>query len=232
MGELKKLFLLVLFVIMLIPILLLGQCSYEAYKINKESVKVAHSKEAKNLYRKVLREYDQNAFTEKGIIKSYKIDGDSISHNPMGGVEVDLIINDNKKLDFSPHIDKTDGKLEIGSLTYSAELDRLFTVHSKDIKILLENLLRKLDHEALTENGKIRTYSIEDKSIAGGASGAPDEFSVIKLNLIVNNDVNLKIKMKIKNISEDIEKEKYTVANYSLSENLSNLLKGGSRRAK
>lgn len=34
----------------------------------------------------VIKELDPKAFTDKGIIKSYEIDYDTVKHNPMGEI--------------------------------------------------------------------------------------------------------------------------------------------------
>ncbi|HBM4570066.1 TPA: DUF1310 family protein, partial [Listeria innocua] len=62
-------------------------------KLNKEMEKVIYSDEAKQVFEKRLTNLDAKAFTKEGIIQSYEIDEGSIESNPMGGIEVALIIN-------------------------------------------------------------------------------------------------------------------------------------------
>ena len=40
-----------------------------------------------------LKEYDKDAFTEKGIIKTYEIDYNETNYNPMGGINFTIYIN-------------------------------------------------------------------------------------------------------------------------------------------
>ncbi|HBM4633269.1 TPA: DUF1310 family protein, partial [Listeria innocua] len=61
-------------------------------KLNKEMEKVIYSDEAKQVFEKRLTNLDAKAFTKEGIIQSYEIDEGSIESNPMGGIEVALII--------------------------------------------------------------------------------------------------------------------------------------------
>lgn len=67
-------------------------------QFNDEMLKIVNSKEAKESYERTIGNRDPLAFTEEGIIQSYKIDYESIEHNPMGGIMLDLIINDDKEL--------------------------------------------------------------------------------------------------------------------------------------
>ncbi|EAH1993605.1 DUF1310 family protein, partial [Listeria monocytogenes] len=79
----------VLFGIAIMIIFGLGIKFYmDGEKLNKEMMNVVYSDEAKQVFEKRLTNLDPNAFTEKGIIHSYKIEEGSIEHNPMGGIEV------------------------------------------------------------------------------------------------------------------------------------------------
>ncbi len=73
----------------------------------------------------MLKNLDSKALTTEGIIKSYKIDYDSIKHNPMGGIMLTLIINDNTKLTVKPDLENYHGKVEAGGVGVSAELSNL-----------------------------------------------------------------------------------------------------------
>ncbi|WP_259462429.1 DUF1310 domain-containing protein [Streptococcus iniae] len=81
-------------------------------EVNHEEkmIAIAHSEEAKKIYLKHLLQQDKTALSDKGIIKSYEIDNDSLDYNPMGGLMVTLIINNDKNLtiDFDL-IDNGDG---------------------------------------------------------------------------------------------------------------------------
>ncbi|HBI2257383.1 TPA: DUF1310 domain-containing protein [Listeria monocytogenes] len=91
-------------------------------KLNKEMMNVVYSDEAKQVFEKRLTNLDPNAFTEKGIIHSYKIEEGSIEHNPMGGIEVKLIINNDLELYVSYTMSKNNGELSGGGAIVSKEL--------------------------------------------------------------------------------------------------------------
>ncbi|MHC5250741.1 DUF1310 family protein [Listeria kieliensis] len=67
-------------------------------KLNEDMSEVVQSEEAKNIFEKGLKNLDPKALTSDGVIKSYKIDYDSIERNPMGGIMVKLLINNNNEL--------------------------------------------------------------------------------------------------------------------------------------
>ncbi|MBC1544386.1 DUF1310 domain-containing protein [Listeria cossartiae] len=91
-------------------------------RLNKEMMNVVYSDEAKQVFEKRLTNLDPNAFTEKGIIHSYKIAEESIEHNPMGGIEVKLIINNDPELYVSYTMSKNNGELSGGGAIVSKEL--------------------------------------------------------------------------------------------------------------
>ncbi|HEL0696632.1 TPA: DUF1310 family protein [Streptococcus equi subsp. zooepidemicus] len=66
-------------------------------QIKQEEIKIAQSKEAIEIYEQELKWLDPNALTNEGTIKSYSIDLDSITLNPMGGFSIALHINKNPK---------------------------------------------------------------------------------------------------------------------------------------
>ena len=78
-------------------LILLGGGLYLAHKnqeFQNEMFRIVHSKGVKNLIEKKLKKLDSHALTDKGKIRSYKIDDKSIRHNPMGGIMFDIVIND------------------------------------------------------------------------------------------------------------------------------------------
>ncbi|EAF5665981.1 DUF1310 domain-containing protein [Listeria innocua] len=93
-------------------------------KLNKEMEKVIYSDEAKQVFEKRLTNLDAKAFTKEGIIQSYEIDEGSIESNPMGGIEVRLIINNNSELYASYTMSRNDGVLGGGGAIISKELAR------------------------------------------------------------------------------------------------------------
>ena len=114
-------------IIAVMVVFLIGGCSKMTGSPSKEEmIKVVKSEEAKKAIEDGLKSLDKDALTEKGIIKSYEVDYDSVKHNPMGGIMFDIYINNDKEL----YIRKTlvkgiDGNLTSGGGGYSSKLDRL-----------------------------------------------------------------------------------------------------------
>ncbi|EAC4531579.1 DUF1310 domain-containing protein [Listeria innocua] len=109
-----------------ITILGLGVKFYmDEEKLNKEMINIVYSGEAKNAFYIDLKDLDTKAFTEEGVIQSYEIDEKSINHNPMGGINVTVIINENPELYIKYTLDKFNGKLECGSASIAGKLSKL-----------------------------------------------------------------------------------------------------------
>ena len=93
----KKKHKIILIIVSLFVAVCLGGGMYMAHKnqeFQNEMTRIVHSKEVKNLIEKKLKKLDPHALTDKGKIRSYKIDDKSIRHNPMGGIMFDIVIND------------------------------------------------------------------------------------------------------------------------------------------
>ena len=114
-------------IIALMVVFLIGGCSKMTGTPSKEEMtKVVKSEEGKKIIEESLKNIEKDALTEKGVIKSYEVDYDSVKHNPMGGIMFDIYINNDKEL----YIRKTlvrgiDGNLTSGGGGYSSKLDRL-----------------------------------------------------------------------------------------------------------
>ena len=114
-------------IIALMVVFLIGGCSKMTGTPSKEEmIKVVKSEEGKKIIEEGLKNIEKDALTEKGVIKSYEVDYDSVKHNPMGGIMFDIYINNDKEL----YIRKTlvrgiDGNLTSGGGGYSSKLDRL-----------------------------------------------------------------------------------------------------------
>ncbi len=93
-------------------------------QLNKEMMNEIYSDEAKQVFEKRLTNLDAKAFTKEGIIQSYEIDEGSIESNPMGGIEVRLIINNNSELYASYTMSRNNGVLGGGGAIISKELAR------------------------------------------------------------------------------------------------------------
>ena len=114
----------ILSVVSLFLALCLGGGIYLTHKnqeFHNEMTRIVHSEEVKKLIVEELKAIDPNALTEKGKIRSYKIDDASIRHNPMGGIMFHVIINDDSDAIFKFGIRKygEDGRMSLvgGSLT-------------------------------------------------------------------------------------------------------------------
>ena len=111
--------------VMMLLGLSLGGCSFfngqSAQK--QEMIQIAKSKKAEDVIENLLRQEDPNALTDKGLIKSYKINENSLKYNPMGGLIVKVIINDDDNLTITTTLtEESDGKFEQNGYVISGEL--------------------------------------------------------------------------------------------------------------
>ena len=110
--------------IMVVFSLSLGGCSFFNGQSAKkqEMIQIAESKKAKDVIENLLRQEDPNAFTDK-VIKSYKINENSLKYNPMGGLIIKVIINDDSNLTITTTLtEESDGKFEQNGYVISGEL--------------------------------------------------------------------------------------------------------------
>ncbi|EUJ31232.1 hypothetical protein MFLO_09262 [Listeria floridensis FSL S10-1187] len=122
----KKTGLVVLGLILLIGIGFGVKMYMDNQTLNEDMQEVVNSEEAKKVFEEGLKNLDKNALTDKGIIKTYKIDDGSIEHNPMGGIMVRLYINGDDKLYIDDSLNKYDGSnLEGGGSAISPKLSKL-----------------------------------------------------------------------------------------------------------
>ena len=96
---------------------------YEKYKIEH----IVKSEDGKEAIEIMLRSIDNKALTSEGKIKSYKIDYNKVEKNPMGGINVYLIINDDPEMKLNTILVKgTQGKkYEAGAPGRSPKFDKL-----------------------------------------------------------------------------------------------------------
>ncbi|MBP2622431.1 DUF1310 family protein [Streptococcus oricebi] len=126
-----KKILLVIGIVCSIFLLVLGGCSMQG-KSKKETekekmIKIVESEEAKALLDEWMKNMDPKALTPEGKIKTYKVSKNKLKYNPMGGMMVPIVINDNPKLHITVHIfqDPETGKLDGSGSTSSPELGQL-----------------------------------------------------------------------------------------------------------
>jgi hypothetical protein len=104
--------------------MLLGSCSLLNNRSEKEEMlQIAKGKKAQRAIEELLRQEDSKALTEEGIIKEYSINKDELEYNPMGGLIIELIINDDPELTIKTTLmEESDGKLEHTGYVISGEL--------------------------------------------------------------------------------------------------------------
>lgn len=100
-----------------------GSIYYEKYKIEH----IVKSDKVKEVVENMLKKQDDKALTPEGKIKSYKIDYDKVEKNPMGGISIDIIINDDEELTIGTIINKYDSRerYDLGVLSFSPKLHKL-----------------------------------------------------------------------------------------------------------
>ena len=129
--KMKKSKLIVL--IMVVFSLSLGGCSFFNGQSAKkqEMIQIAESKKMKVAIENMLKKLDPKALTPEGKIKSYKISKDDLDYNPMGGLLVKIVINNDEKLVLSTTIQEnaTTGKYEE---TYFGETEELSDLLDKE----------------------------------------------------------------------------------------------------
>lgn len=96
-------------------------------EFQQEMVRIVHSKEVEKIVIENLKQKDPFAFTEKGKIQSFKIDDETIEHNPMGGIMFDVTINEDEDIIGSVGLWKTssDGPIESVRMDASDGLQKL-----------------------------------------------------------------------------------------------------------
>ena len=100
-----------------------------AYQKKQEMIAIATSDKAKKVYEHFMKSKDPNAFTNAGVIQDYVVDESSLDYNPMGGLLVKIVINNDEKLVLSTTIqeDATTGKYEETYFGKTEELSDLLT---------------------------------------------------------------------------------------------------------
>ena len=123
---LKKLLKGILIVLLLI-IGAIGLICGKEYIENKKIENIVKSDDGKEAIENMLKKMDSKALTSEGKIKSYKIDFDKLGKNPMGGIYILLIINDDPEMKLDTTLEKgTRGeKYKTGAKGISPKLDKL-----------------------------------------------------------------------------------------------------------
>lgn len=120
----KKFLLYAIGIVLLIILGIGGKVYMDHKKMNEDMLKVVKSDEAKEVFEDGLRNIDSKSLTSEGVIKSYKIDYSSIDHNPMGGIMVTLIINNDKNLTAEYDLGRKNDKLKGDGILLTYELSK------------------------------------------------------------------------------------------------------------
>ena len=106
-----------------------GSIYYEKYKIEH----IVKSDKAKTAIENMLKKIENKALTPEGKIKSYKIDYSKVEKNPMGGINISVIVNDNEEMIVNTTLEKNSrGEYIIDSIAISPELWKLTDDGQKD----------------------------------------------------------------------------------------------------
>ena len=153
------------------------------------------------------KDISNKGISENNIIKSYEIDYDKTHNNSWGlGINTTIFINGNPDLRISLLISnsKSTGRFkdknkesenyQVNSYSISREADdylRDEEMKRPEIVALIKEELLKLDPEAFTEKGKIRSYKVNvDKMPSVEDRGLNSE-------LLINGNENLRMKFTI-----------------------------------
>ena len=120
----KKIIITFLSIITLSSGMILGGCSMVNGRSEKEEMlQIVEGKKGRRAIAELLRQEDSKALTEKGIIKKYTINEKNLKYNPMGGLIVEIIINDDPELTITTTLmEESDGNLEHTGYVISGEL--------------------------------------------------------------------------------------------------------------
>ena len=112
---------------LIVILLIIGSIGLILVKGYIESKRIEHilkSDDGKEAIENMLKKMDSKALTPEGKIKTYKIEYDKVKRNPMGGISVHLIINDDPEMMLNTTLEKgTQGKkYETGAKGISPKL--------------------------------------------------------------------------------------------------------------
>ncbi|KAA0115599.1 DUF1310 family protein [Streptococcus sanguinis] len=123
----KKIVIIFLSIITISSAMFLGGCSMLNSRSEKEEIlQISESKKMKKALENFLKGLDPKALTPEGKIKSYEIQKDKLDYNPMGGLNVYIIINGNEVLNIDMTVQEEDtGEYEVVSYGIPQELSEL-----------------------------------------------------------------------------------------------------------
>ena len=128
----KKIVIRILTVIAVIAMLIIGKIQMDKYRVKS----IAHSEEAKVAIERMFKNRDDKAFTSEGKIKSYRLNDSKIKKNPMGGIDISIIVNDDEDMILNTTIsqDKYNGGYKTEGMSISPKLDEIMYSEDKEKK--------------------------------------------------------------------------------------------------
>ena len=101
-----------------------GLLGGKIYMDSNNMENIVKSDKGKEAIEAMLKKMEAKALTSQGNIKSYKIDNDKVKANPMGGINISVIVNDNEELRVNTTLEKdwTGDGYKTGARTISPEL--------------------------------------------------------------------------------------------------------------
>ena len=114
-------------IVLLLVIGSVGLIFGKEYIESKRIERIVKSDEAKKAIESMLMDIDDKALTSEGVIKSYKIDYGKVRMNPMGGINIIIIVNNDDELFIETTLSKysQNGNYETGGLGVSRKLSEL-----------------------------------------------------------------------------------------------------------
>ena len=123
----KKIFVIFLSIVTLSSAMFLGGCSMLSNRSEKEEmIQIVESEKMKKALDDLLKELDPKALTPEGKIKFYEIQKDKLKYNPMGGLIIKIIINEDEKLNISMTVQEEEqGNYRVASYFISEDLNKI-----------------------------------------------------------------------------------------------------------
>ena len=128
----KKVLIGILTTIAIIATMIIGKIQMDKYRIKS----IMHGEEGKAAIENMLKIMDEKAFTSEGKIKSYRLNDSKIKKNPMGGIDISIIVNDDEDMILNTTIsqDKYNGGYKTEAMSISPKLDEIMYSEDKEKK--------------------------------------------------------------------------------------------------
>ena len=128
----KKVLIGILTTIAIIATMIIGKIQMDKYRIES----IAHGEEGKAAIENMLKIMDEKAFTLEGKIKSYRLNDSKIKKNPMGGIDISIIVNDDEDMILNTTIsqDKYNEGYKTEAVSISPKLDEIMYSEDKEKK--------------------------------------------------------------------------------------------------